>query len=630
MEVPAGGSEPRSREHLRERGDESIDLVARPLLGDGDDQRATVRRRRAAPRPGTRGRRARRGPRSPARGSRDGELLEERRRRVEQVDARRPRSAARRRTRPSTRTAAPARRARPGPAIRGRPWRRSPSASGSCRCWSSPSRDGCAVRAPAASARSRSCRRRRPSPRRSGRACGGRRPAARRSGRGTGRRSSGGCRAPGPSATAMSAPSSPGGARTPSESGSNTWIARAPPSWARPNRSRTGSRMPYTFGCCTMTAATSGPTSGSPPRPSVDGERPRVRTPLPCRTRGACRRAGDRRLPRRGPGRVRGPAPCSRPRPARSPRRTARRSRPRARSARRSSTGTRTASGARPARAPAGTACTRCRTPSDPPVPTRRSGCSGRRRRRRRSTPARRRLRFRAASARMSATSSISETPSGMSSGRSSRTSPGSRRTARRRSRARASRASRSTSSSVCGANLTAPKSTVSRSLRVVGSGLTRRILQAVLRHQRQVVALVEDLAPDLGVPLAEAADLPVLLRDELLVERRDLDVEVVDREVEVGREPLQRRCRPRPSRCRTTSARTPIRSRRSPGAARTGARWRGRSPTVSLLRSSSGPVGSALTRLRLPPDRPSALPGSPRGRPTPCPLRSRTPPGPC
>src|SRR5512141_1039742 len=64
-------------------------------------------------------------------------------------------------------------------------------------------------------------------------------------------------------------------------------------------------------------------------------------------------------------------------------------------------------------------------------------------------------------------------------------------------------------------------------------------VLEPVLLDEREVVALVEDLAVHARVQLAEAAHLPVLLRHELLVQRRDLDVEVVLREVEVGGEPL-------------------------------------------------------------------------------------------
>ena len=74
------------------------------------------------------------------------------------------------RTRPSRRTGARARRVPVGPSHPGRWSRRSPSASGSCRCWSWPSRAGCAARAPAASGRSRCVPRRRRSPPRSARA----------------------------------------------------------------------------------------------------------------------------------------------------------------------------------------------------------------------------------------------------------------------------------------------------------------------------------------------------------------------------------------------------------------------------------------------------------------------------
>src|SRR5204863_8520031 len=66
-----------------------------------------------------------------------------------------------------------------------------------------------------------------------------------------------------------------------------------------------------------------------------------------------------------------------------------------------------------------------------------------------------------------------------------------------------------------------------------------RRRLEPVLHEQMQVVALVQHLDADLGVQLAEPAGLAVLLRDELLVERRDLDVEVVRRQVEIGTERL-------------------------------------------------------------------------------------------
>src|SRR5690242_21704508 len=66
-----------------------------------------------------------------------------------------------------------------------------------------------------------------------------------------------------------------------------------------------------------------------------------------------------------------------------------------------------------------------------------------------------------------------------------------------------------------------------------------RRWLEPVLHEQMQVVALVQHLDADLGVQFAEPAGFAVLLRDELLVERRDLDVEVVRRQVEIGTERL-------------------------------------------------------------------------------------------
>src|SRR6266511_2236726 len=59
-------------------------------------------------------------------------------------------------------------------------------------------------------------------------------------------------------------------------------------------------------------------------------------------------------------------------------------------------------------------------------------------------------------------------------------------------------------------------------------------VLEAVLPDQAEVVALVEDLAVDLGVLLTEAADLAVLLRHQLLVQRGDLDEQVVLDLVEV------------------------------------------------------------------------------------------------
>src|SRR3984893_17684947 len=66
-----------------------------------------------------------------------------------------------------------------------------------------------------------------------------------------------------------------------------------------------------------------------------------------------------------------------------------------------------------------------------------------------------------------------------------------------------------------------------------------RRRLEPVLHEQMQVVALVQHLDADLGVQFPEPAGLAVLLRNELLVERRDLDVEVVRRQIEIGIERL-------------------------------------------------------------------------------------------
>ena len=61
----------------------------------------------------------------------------------------------------------------------------------------------------------------------------------------------------------------------------------------------------------------------------------------------------------------------------------------------------------------------------------------------------------------------------------------------------------------------------------------------AVLEHQRPEVARVEQLDPHVGVELAQATELPVLLPDEPLPQRRQLEVQVQVRQVEVGREAL-------------------------------------------------------------------------------------------
>src|SRR4029077_19820722 len=48
-------------------------------------------------------------------------------------------------------------------------------------------------------------------------------------------------------------------------------------------------------------------------------------------------------------------------------------------------------------------------------------------------------------------------------------------------------------------------------------TGSAGRVLEAVLRDERQVVPLVEDLAADLRVAFPQPADLSVLLRDQFL-----------------------------------------------------------------------------------------------------------------
>lgn len=71
--------------------------------------------------------------------------------------------------------------------------------------------------------------------------------------------------------------------------------------------------------------------------------------------------------------------------------------------------------------------------------------------------------------------------------------------------------------------------------------GFLRRLLEAVFDQEVQVIPLVQDLALDVRIQLLEAPGLAVLLRDELLVEGRDLDVKIERREIEVRRETLCR-----------------------------------------------------------------------------------------
>jgi hypothetical protein len=64
-------------------------------------------------------------------------------------------------------------------------------------------------------------------------------------------------------------------------------------------------------------------------------------------------------------------------------------------------------------------------------------------------------------------------------------------------------------------------------------------LLQAVLHDQMEIVALVEDLASDVGVIFLELANLLVLFGHQLLVHRGDLHEQVVVGEKEVGCEEL-------------------------------------------------------------------------------------------
>jgi hypothetical protein len=79
----------------------------------------------------------------------------------------------------------------------------------------------------------------------------------------------------------------------------------------------------------------------------------------------------------------------------------------------------------------------------------------------------------------------------------------------------------------------------VTRGDRGSTSGLLRRWLETVLDQEIHVVALVEDPALHPRVKLLQAARFAVLLRDELLIQRCDLDVAVERWKVEVRREAL-------------------------------------------------------------------------------------------
>jgi hypothetical protein len=65
------------------------------------------------------------------------------------------------------------------------------------------------------------------------------------------------------------------------------------------------------------------------------------------------------------------------------------------------------------------------------------------------------------------------------------------------------------------------------------------RLLEPVLDHEMEVVALIEDLALDVRMELLKLADLLVLLGHQLLIHGGDLDEQIVVGEIEVGGEEL-------------------------------------------------------------------------------------------
>ncbi len=68
---------------------------------------------------------------------------------------------------------------------------------------------------------------------------------------------------------------------------------------------------------------------------------------------------------------------------------------------------------------------------------------------------------------------------------------------------------------------------------------LQRTVVQPVLQQEVEIVALVEHLAAHVGVELAQAADLAILLSDQPLIHRGDLDVNTLISQIEVGSEVL-------------------------------------------------------------------------------------------
>jgi hypothetical protein len=69
--------------------------------------------------------------------------------------------------------------------------------------------------------------------------------------------------------------------------------------------------------------------------------------------------------------------------------------------------------------------------------------------------------------------------------------------------------------------------------------GKIGRPFEAVFLNQVEIIPLVEDLAPDARIEAPEGPYFSVLLGDELLAHRGDLNEEVVVGKVEVGSEIL-------------------------------------------------------------------------------------------
>lgn len=59
--------------------------------------------------------------------------------------------------------------------------------------------------------------------------------------------------------------------------------------------------------------------------------------------------------------------------------------------------------------------------------------------------------------------------------------------------------------------------------------------------HKVEVIALIEDLAPDIGVILLQLSDLLILLGYELLIHCRDLNEQLIVRKIKVRSEEFHR-----------------------------------------------------------------------------------------